>query len=72
VKLPRLRALACLSPKRVAHALKRLVEAMMKYERDEFLACGSHQRTPKRRGYRNGYERRTFDSRFGGRFRPAG
>ncbi len=40
---------------RVAHALKRLVEAMMKYERDEFLSCAPHQRTPKRRGYRNGY-----------------
>ena len=60
MKLPRLRALACLSQERVAHALKRFVEAMMKYERDEFLVCAPHQRTPKRRGYRNGYERRTF------------
>ncbi len=33
---------------RVAHALKRLVEAMMKYERDECLRCAPHQRTPKR------------------------
>ena len=42
-----------------------LLQALMEHERDEFLRCAPYQRTPRRRGYRNGYRCRWFDTRWG-------
>ena len=43
-----------------------LANELMVAERAEFLGAESHQRTPERRGYANGFKKRTFNSsRFG-------
>jgi transposase-like protein len=45
--------------------VKRLIEEFMEAERDAFLSCRHHERTPERAGYRNGYEARTLETRSG-------
>ncbi len=40
-------------------------ERVMEAERDLFLRCQRHERSPKRRGHRNGYERRRLDCHCG-------
>ena len=63
--------------------VERLLNRMMEAERMLFLGCMPYERTPVRRGRRNGYDARRLDSRWGplrlrmpkvreaqGRFRP--
>lgn len=50
---------------RMREGLRRLLEAFMEHERDLFLACGPFQRTPARRGYRNGFQQRRLDTQWG-------
>jgi len=46
-------------------AATRLVEAFMEHERDLMIGCDPHERSSERTGYRNGYESRTLQTRFG-------
>lgn len=50
---------------RARQALQRLLEAFMEHERDLFLGCHPWERTPEREGYRNGFQQRTLQSRWG-------
>lgn len=49
----------------VRWALESLMQAIMEYERDLFLGCGPYERSPARKGHRNGFSVRRLDSRFG-------
>ncbi len=46
-------------------AVKKLLEKLMEYERDLLVGCPSHERSAARACYRNGYEERGLDTRFG-------
>ena len=50
---------------RMRWSLARLLEAFMEYERDQLLACDPFERTPTRRGYRNGFQDRRLDTQWG-------
>ncbi|MCD6415926.1 MAG: IS256 family transposase [Planctomycetes bacterium] len=50
---------------RIRSQFKRLLEAFMEYERDQMLGCEPFERTPRRRGYRNGFQPRTVDTKWG-------
>jgi transposase-like protein len=45
--------------------VKRLLELFMEHERTLFLGCAHRERTHHRRGYRNGFSRRRFQTRWG-------
>jgi transposase-like protein len=49
----------------MAEALKILLNEAMKIERDDFLGCGPYERSSERRGYANGYKKKTMKSRVG-------
>ncbi len=50
---------------RMRCSLKRLLEAFMEQERDQLLGCDPFERTPNRRGYRNGFHDRRLDTQWG-------
>lgn len=50
---------------RARWAVKSLLEAFMEHRRDMFCGCASHQRTPARRAYRNGYYERSVEGLLG-------
>lgn len=45
--------------------IERVVNRFMEAERDRFLGCAAYERTPSRRGRRNGFDPRRLDSRWG-------
>jgi len=45
--------------------LERFCQLVMEAERDLFLGCGHHERSDRRRGWRNGYEGRRLETPFG-------
>jgi transposase-like protein len=45
--------------------LTAFLNRFMRYERDAFLGCSWHERSPWRQGHRNGYQRRPLASRWG-------
>ena len=49
----------------MAEALRILLNEAMKIERDDFLGCGPYERSSERRGYANGYKKKTMKSRVG-------
>lgn len=42
-----------------------VLNGLMEVERDELIGCGAYQRSIRRQGYRNGYERRWLETGFG-------
>ena len=48
-----------------ALTLKHTLESFMEQERDSLLACSYHERSERRRGYRNGYDHRYLETRKG-------
>ena len=42
-----------------------VLNALMKEEQDRFIGCGHYERSPSRRGRRNGYEERWLDTQWG-------
>ncbi len=48
-----------------ARHLARLLEGFMEKERDAHLGCASYERSGARRGYRNGYQQRRLETRWG-------
>jgi putative transposase len=49
----------------MAAALQRLLNELMKLEREIFLDAGPYERTPERRGHANGFKPKTLHSRVG-------
>lgn len=47
------------------HHLGHLLNEFLEMERDQHLACAHHQRTPDRRGWRNGYQDRRLETTLG-------
>jgi len=48
--------------KKTVDMTARMLEEFMEAERAEWLGAGSYERTTRRRGHRNGYYRRTYDT----------
>jgi transposase-like protein len=46
-------------------AIRLLLNAAMRIERERFLGAGEHERTPSRSGYANGYKDKTVTTRLG-------
>ena len=42
-----------------------LAQALLELEVEQHVGAGRHERTEERRGYRNGYRARTWDTRVG-------
>lgn len=49
----------------VRRVMQRWCQLAMEAERDAFLGCTWHERTPARRGWRNGYQDRRLQTRYG-------
>ena len=49
----------------MARAIELLYNEAMKLEREDFLRAASHERTPERRGYANGFKGKTVKSKVG-------
>ena len=49
----------------MAGAIQLLYNEAMKLEREDFLGAASHERTPERRGYGNGFKDKSVKSRLG-------
>jgi len=49
----------------MAAAMQYLYNEALKLEREDFLGAESHERTPERRGYANGFKDKTVKSRVG-------